>query len=300
VSGQVIYVPALAVFMNYAVQRPEEFLFPVTSNGLAAGPTLLDAVLRASCEVLERDAFLMTWLHRLPCRRAEPQSHPDADVVRLWAAYRRRDVDLLLFRLPTDHPCAVFAALARQAPEAEGPAVVVGLGADLAPARAARKAVLETAQVRPGLRRRLRHPEVQQRMQALVSGAQRVETLDDHDLLYASQEAIGAFDFLLEQPVEPMDWGSPPDSSSDQMDRLIDWFANEHLDLLYTNLTPPDMERLHLHTVRAILPSFQPMHFGWNETRLGGDRLPSMPRRLELSPIGLAPGQLNPAPHPLA
>jgi ribosomal protein S12 methylthiotransferase accessory factor len=137
-------------------------------------------------------------------------------------------------------------------------------------------------------------------MRALVRGTQRVETLDDHDLLYASHEAIGAFDFLLQQPAEAMDWEPASAPSADELDRLLSWLATEKLDLLYINLTPPDMERLHLHTVRAILPSFQPMHFGWNEARLGGDRLPAMPHRLGLSPVGLEPGQLNPAPHPLA
>lgn len=300
VTGGDVYVPALAVFMNYAVQGPEEFLFPVTSNGLAAGPTLLEAVLRAACEILERDAFLTAWLHRLPCQRVDPAQLPDVPLRRVSEAYRRRQVETLLFRLPTDHPCAVFAALTLQAPGEDGPAVVVGLGADLEPSRAARKAVLETAQVRPGLRRRLRQPEVRQRMDALVSGAARVETLDDHDLLYANHESLGAFDFLLERPLEPGGWAESGETPGDQLDRLVGWLAAEGLDLLYTNLTPPDMEELGLHTVRAILPTFQPMHFGWNETRLGGARLPAMPRRLGLSPIGLREGELNPAPHPLA
>src|SRR5262249_44468970 len=56
-----VWVPAISVFMEYQVLSEEEYVCPVTSNGLAAGPTLRGAVLRAIYEVLERDAFLITW-----------------------------------------------------------------------------------------------------------------------------------------------------------------------------------------------------------------------------------------------
>lgn len=39
-----------------------------TSSGLAAGPTALQALLRAIQEVIERDALMMTWLHSVPAR----------------------------------------------------------------------------------------------------------------------------------------------------------------------------------------------------------------------------------------
>lgn len=39
-----------------------------TSSGLAAGPTALQALLRATQELIERDALMMTWLHSVPAR----------------------------------------------------------------------------------------------------------------------------------------------------------------------------------------------------------------------------------------
>lgn len=39
-----------------------------TSSGLAAGPTALHALLRATQELIERDALMMTWLHSVPAR----------------------------------------------------------------------------------------------------------------------------------------------------------------------------------------------------------------------------------------
>lgn len=42
-----------------------------TSSGLAAGPTALQALLRAIQELIERDALMMTWLHSVPARAIE-------------------------------------------------------------------------------------------------------------------------------------------------------------------------------------------------------------------------------------
>jgi ribosomal protein S12 methylthiotransferase accessory factor len=60
------------------------------------------------------------------------------------------------------------------------------------------------------------------------------------------------------------------------------------------------MQQLGLHTVRAILPGFQPIHFGWNDVRLAGERLYDLPRRLGFTTARTTPAHLNDDPHPLA
>lgn len=49
-----------------------------TSSGLAAGPTALQALLRAIQELVERDALMMTWLHSVPARSIKiPSKYSD-------------------------------------------------------------------------------------------------------------------------------------------------------------------------------------------------------------------------------
>ena len=302
VTGEHIFVPALAVYMGYEAKSPEEFIFPVTSNGLAAGRTLLDAILRATFEVLERDALMITWLNQLPCQYIDPWTHPDSDIVQLCEAYRRRKVEMYLYRLPTDHPCHVFTALGLQDERnSDGPTVVVGLGADMAPSRAAQRAILEVGQVRPALRRRMRRPETRMRMEELAANPHLVTELEDHDLLYASRKRLNAFDFLLNRPLESFEW-EPPSlwSSIDRMQSLVGHFRSKGWDLIYYNLTPPDMLALGLHTARVMLPGFQPIDFGWKERRLGGDRLYDLPHRLGITSSRTSLEQLNSNPHPLS
>jgi ribosomal protein S12 methylthiotransferase accessory factor len=302
VTGEVIQVPALAVFMNYHAHEDGEFLFPITSNGLATGRTLLDAVWAAAAEVLERDAFMIAWLNRLPARRYSARAHPHQEIAALAASYERRGVEVRLYRLPSDHAVAVFAAVALEAPGRGGPAAVIGLGADPDPVLAARKAVLEVSQVRPSLRRRMRRPETQVRLRELLDDPHRVTTIDDHDLLYASHESLHRLAFWLDVGEEAFEWeaAATPTPSAVHLASLVRWLGGRGGDLLYVNLTPTDMGALGLYTARAILPGFQPIDFGWKERRLGGSRLHRLPMALGFRDREGAWNDLNDDPHPLA
>lgn len=292
-----VWLPAIAVFMEYQVHSEQEFLFPVTSNGLAAGPTLGDAVLSAVCEVLERDAVMIAWLARLPATRLDPHTHPDPDVRRLARAYRRRGVKLALYEVPTDHPVTVVIGIAFQEAGHGGPCATVGLGASLDQVAAARSAALEVGQVRPAFRARARTHD-RQRIAELVADPMLTRSLEDHALLYADPRMRSAFEFL-DGP-----WGTwaPPraPTTSEALAQLVAHFDAIGGDMVYVNLTPPDLEPLGLFSARAVLPGFQPIWFGHAERRLGGRRLFELPQRLGLRPTELDVESLNPLPHPVA
>ena len=292
-----VWIPAIGVFMEYQVAEEDEFLCPVTSNGLAAGQTLGDAVLRAIYEVLERDALLIAWMNRLPARRFDAARHPDGDVRRLARSYARRGVELALYELPTDHPVTVVAAIAFQAGGYGGPFATVGLGADLDPAQAARAAALEVGQVRPAFRARARSHDAA-RIAELVADPAKTTTLEDHALLYADPSMRSAFDFLEGGQA---DWPDPVEAEGvDALVGIVEHFRGADQDLLYVNLTPPDLQPLGLFTARAVVPGFQPIWFGEGERRLGGRRLYEVPWRLGLRDAPADLESLNPLPHPLA
>jgi ribosomal protein S12 methylthiotransferase accessory factor len=301
IHGQATWVPAIASLMEFTVQNEAEFLFPITSNGLAAGPALREAIVSAIYEVIERDAFLITWLNRLPARVLDATHHPDANVRDLAAAYRRRGVRLALFLLPADHPVSVVLAVAFQEGGYGGPAATVGLGASLDPFGAARKAALEVGQVRPAFRERARGRD-RARVAELVEDPSRVATMEDHALLYAAPEMVSAFDHLSGEATgwDALADGLGGNSYDGALDTLLGHFAAVGQDVVYVNLTSPDVEPLGVHTARAVLPGFQPIWFGANEPRLAGRRLYELPHRLGLRDDASAPTSLNPLPHPLA
>ncbi|MGC4063806.1 MAG: YcaO-like family protein [Polyangiaceae bacterium] len=347
---------------SYETHARTEFLSPVTSNGLATASTPGEALLRATYELIERDAFLIAWMHRLPGTRLDWESHGEKAVVGLCRAYERRGVDIELYRLPTDTSVHVVMALGIQR-QGHGPAVVVGLGASLSLSAAARSAVLEVAQVRPALRIRMNAAETRERMALLLADPTRVAELEDHDLLYASPEMLREFEFLRSSPRGNHPWDEqrrrpghvPGDLPGDTLgdshhamnDAHVDARAVMHVDaraahdatcddgpaahaahaahdatcddgherelsmlveelrglgheLLFVDVSPPDMVELGFYTVRAILPHFQPIHFGAREPRLGGERLLQLPKQLGLRSKVATLDELNPMPHPLS
>jgi ribosomal protein S12 methylthiotransferase accessory factor len=298
-TGSALLIPAIAVFLGYLPRAPEELICPSTSTGLAAGPTLAEAMLSALYEVLERDAFIITWMNRLPAERVAPATHPDPELVDLCHIYEQRGVELRLYRLAVDHPCQVFLCLAVQRGGDGWPAAVAGLGADLDPAQAASKAILEAGQVRSPMRTQVRDPTVRARVEQLLANPRLVATLHDHALLYTHPGATGAFAFLERSPEGVVDWRTPNSSVTDRLRLFAEHFRTQGGDVLYYDLTSPDLVGLGLRTVRVIVPGFQPLHFG-REPRLGGRRLYELPRRLGISELPARPELLNTDPHPLA
>lgn len=297
-SGASIWLPAQAVYLISPTDSPT--LFQSTSNGLAAGNTADRAKLSALLEIVERDAFLAAWYHRLSVRKLDWGLHPDPDVVGIGRAYQRRSVAIELYLLPTDHRIPVVAALAIEE-ASDGIAAVVGLGADRNVVQAAASAMMEVGQVRPALRMKLRDPKVRSRREELVADPSRVRELEDHDLLYTDRRMLDAFSIwrsgtshtfadFAEDPREPaadLDW---------VLARLKSVGARSHV----YDISTPDVAALGLHVFRAIVEDFQPIHFGETEFRRGGRRFYEIPKRLGLADREVAHADINPLPHPLS
>ena len=298
-TARKIAVPALAVLMAYETAAGEPFLFPITSNGLAAGPTLEQAVLSAAYEVIERDTFLYTWLNQLPCIRIDPLSIPDDQVRSMVLAHRRRGVELELYKAPTDHGVHVFIGIGVGNGRFSGPAAVVGLGANLDSRAAAISALTEICQVRPALRMRLRQADTQKRLQTLLHDPETVSELEDHDLLYADYRMLGHFDFVRSSPSGECNWLDAPPPEH-RLQELVGRINRVGSDILYANLTSPDISTIGISVVRVVIPGFQPMHFGFKERRLAAKRLYQIPVTLGFRGSPSSPQILNPLPHPLA
>lgn len=303
-SGERIAVPAQPTLMSYSLIPGEANLCQVTSNGLAAGPTLAAAALRAAYEVIERDAFIATWLLQLPAQAIEIASLDLPEARDLQSAYARRGVKMELYRLATTTSVHAFVGLGIAETQNALPAVVVGLGADHDARAAARSALSEVAQVRPGLKYRLLDPEILARRDAMHQDPMLVVDLEDHDLYYSTFDQLPAFDFLRKgDPAALQDViaGTGDNEAVSQRARLASLAEEAMRDgaqLISVNLSPPDMAELGLYTARSYLTGYQPIYFGQKEMRIADARLDRLSRRFLGRPFDQS--RINPKPHPVA
>ncbi len=152
VSGDEVWVPAAFVYMPYMYKFGQEArINHTTSTGLAFHFVPSQAWKTGLCEVVERDAFALTWWARLTPDELDLDSVDDERVRRLLderlGAWKKK---IRVFSLPTDTRFPVFLGLIEEdderAKQPSVPALCVGAAASLDVATALYKVIIEVVQ----------------------------------------------------------------------------------------------------------------------------------------------------------
>ena len=296
-DGNQVLLPASLVYLNAITEQREDFFAPPTSNGLAAGQSLAAAILGGFYELIERDAFLISWMNRLPCPRVDYRSLPGLPQT-VREHHTRFGVETLVFNLTVDIPVYVMAAVAIDQ-SGRGPAVVVGLGCHLNPVTALRKALMEVCQVRPGEVMRHARKSARERLRSYED----IHDIVDHSGFASLPENQREFNFLLgngrTQCIEKLPNHSQGSDAADR-DQVVGLLRAAGCRPVYVDLTTPDVVEFGIHAVRAVATGLQPMHFGHGQERLGGRRLYEVPKMLGFETRTRTAQDMNPCPHPLA
>jgi ribosomal protein S12 methylthiotransferase accessory factor len=291
---QAVLVPAAMVFVPYHYYRGSGDT-PITqpiSTGLACHATFEAAALGGLCEVIERDAFTLTWQAMLSPAQIRVETLLDYEYDLVRRLEYAEGVRVRLFRLPSDHrvPC-ILAVLESTAEDA--PALVFAAAAHPSARWAARSALEELAHTRRYSqqihsytgRLELGPPDYRE----VVDQLDHLNIYCDHgnrDLvrfLFASDRRI-AFD-----EIDTYDGDDALTTTVSELQRI-------GTEPLLVDLTTSDVDELGLAVVRAIVPSFHPLFMGHRIRSLGGRRLWEVPQRLGYA--GVTDGADNPAPHP--
>lgn len=294
-SNQQVLVPAFLVYLDSDSDLPGDYILPVTSNGMASGPTLEFAAYSGLCELIERDAFIITWLNRLPARRIYFTHRPgiEAEIARHYARF---GIELVAFDFTTDIKIPVVMAMLIDR-SGKSPAVATGLGCHQDGTTAFRKAIFEVCQARFG------------DIERMAGGAganlhqyNDVQNLDDHSAFFYSTARLGELDFLFnhDQWVKVEDL--PTYKSSAEVEKLQSLVARLHsvgVEPYLVEITTPDIASLGFRVVRTLASELVPIYFGYGQEPLGTRRLFEVPARLGYGGLRTET-DLNPCPHPMA
>jgi ribosomal protein S12 methylthiotransferase accessory factor len=235
---------------------PIEAELPLTSSGLAAHTDPALARTAALSELIERDAFMWTWLQRVSRERVNPASVP-ADVSEWSAALAAHGwiahwINLTMEFQPTILCCLVH-------PER---GIVVGSASRSRATDAARKATLEALVL--ALRfDPATHPAVP--LEHVHSPADHLvlhmnpEHAPESDFLHASEDVVDLAELESEIPLD-------------------DALPAAGIEPILIDLTIPASRPFHV--VRATAPGLVPLSFGWDNEPLGMSIL-ARPRRLQ-------------------
>lgn len=287
-------------------RTPEEpLLLYDLSNGCALGNCLEEAILHALFEVLERDAFLLTWYARQSPQELDLESVQDRRILLLADRLGQAGYELHMFNITQEFaiPCVWAMAIGQK----EGTLTTISAaGCHLDPEQAIQSAIIEIMGALPSAEKRYQ----QERAYALqmLEDSTLVHEMHDHMLVYALPEAFERMQFLLArgQDKQPLTtvfpgyttrrWSS---NLTADVQAAIDAILQAGLDVLVFDQTTQEQVRFGLHTVRVLVPGALPMAFGYQQRRYAGcERLL---RLLHLTPetdAAALEAQVNPWPHP--
>jgi ribosomal protein S12 methylthiotransferase accessory factor len=286
-TGHRRLVPASLVFLPYTPCDAHDLLYFAISTGQACHHDPDQAQLLALCEVVERDAFMITWLRALAVPRVDPFEDPEV------AAFFRRhlagaSLRYHLFDITLDIGIPTLFCLA-EGNTPLGP--VVGAGAATRPRRreAACKALLEATHTwiyARDLKRRL--PDWRPEPEFV-----NVRRFQDHVRAYGEPEMRAHLQFLLETPRRASLTGREP---APTLAACLQLLAAVGLDAITVDIATPEVAALGLHVVKVLVPGAVPMTAIHGIPAVGSPRLRTVPDTLGFP---VAPdARLNRAPHP--
>jgi ribosomal protein S12 methylthiotransferase accessory factor len=254
------------------------------------------AALSGIYEVIERDAFAITWQAQLPRPRIRPDTLPPK-LRHLLARIERPGSRVVLFHLPMDHGVPVILS-AMTSTVSDAPTLVVGAAAHLDPALAVQKSLEELAQIAAMAQR------TKSRQPKFSPGSQWKNVVDpqSHAALYYDHTNAHLAGFLFDSSeyrsftdIEGLSTGNP----IRDLDLLVTTLHAFHYTVVVADVTTEDVRALGLCVLRAMIPGFHPLYMGYRFRALGGMRLREVPRTLGYAGMIRKTGD-NPSPHPFS
>ncbi len=292
-DGERYWLPAELVALGDLrefIHQPTSY---TTSTGTACAETLDDALVRGLCEVLERDAFMLTWMRGVMFPRLDLTGHVELVQIerRFFGRSRLRCSAIDLSRV---HGVPTVLAVVRAQ---EGVLGALGVGAGAAPTieEAWRKAVSEACSTRLAAAKL-----AVTRPGRTFDRRQDVASFDDHIQYYALAERIAPAAFLdasdcrsRAEEIAPLAGGAP----GDWIDALLACVRRAGVEAYAVDLTAPDVRDLGLVVAKVLVPGLCMLDVAESARFLGPARLWDWQPPQDAT-TSLPLGTLNPYPHP--
>lgn len=289
VSGKEMWVPAQLVYKPYNYEEEPTIRLPITS-GAAASLSQEETIFHGIAELVEREAFLVTYLNRLTPPRVNLKASAKSlkDLALLYPKYH---LILDVYALPTDAPLAVMLAVITDS-TGKGPAISVGTKTHFDPIQAVSGAVLEAHHTRIAIRQQMAKGVI------LPRNADEIRRPTDHAFFWIPTSRIKDLDFLnggieieLNHPEERINVVLA-------LQNLKQFFKAKRFEFIWVDLTLPMFKNLGIFAGKAVAPKLHPLFIDERYPYYGGKRLYELPVELGYLKSPRTEEELNRIPNP--
>jgi len=290
-------VPAQLAYVMLNTLPNEPIFYPTTSTGWALHLTREEAILTGLREVIERDAFFLHWLARIPTRVLDDVN--DEVVTAFLAEMQEAGAQAHIHVTSTDIDVAAFACYITHDDPAM-PAFMMNTAAHADPTRGLHQLVEEASMMHMDL------VDLKRSGRATVPESGGVATMAEHANLYLDHAHREAVDWLLEARgrVSFHDLPRPDDAALatplGQVEWLVDRLQRAGLETYYIDTTPADLASVGFHAAKVLVPGSVRHEYGAGVRLLACPRLYEAPVRMGVRSQPLVRDDINPDPHPYA
>lgn len=226
-----------SVYISRAVRGGLSGHFGTTSSGAAAGQSMFDAMERGLLELVERDAFMVTWISRREAPQLSRPWDPLSEELRDWLHEHGMSAELRLLR--SDLGLPVVLAVARQT-SSGGPfirgAVLIGCSCSGSLPHACSEALLEV---------------VQAFETRLLSDTSALDAWPEGMRKFLEADRSAELAFLGEAICDP--------DQVSQVNRPIEHVQRSGWEVYSIDRSAPALRSLGLAVVETVVPGLQPL-----------------------------------------
>ncbi len=280
------FVPLQMVSGHYggAVMRgeiEEPVLCQSTTNGIATRETFEGAAYRGLLELIERDAFMISYLNRIAPPRIDHASITDSRVGHILEELRRYGLTCELLLLPTDMPATVVCAIIRDE-TGIGPAFGLGARAHADEMEAVIGALAEATLV-------------WSRMRAIGLKERALTNLPwgipERLTFWAKDENTEKLSWFWKGPIVPL---PKAPRNAQNLRELSNALRKCGYRAAAVEMSSKPLKHLEVTSVFVVCPDLQPIDLVTHPPYRGGNRLETVPRLFGYTPSAEPP----PYPHP--
>ncbi|MEK7553110.1 MAG: YcaO-like family protein [Patescibacteria group bacterium] len=273
--------------------KTEPMLRWCITTGLAAGQSLEEAIVKGILEVIERDAFMISYLNKLspPLIDLEYLSAQDEEIAKIVKNFKRYNLEIYALKLPTDFSeVHIIAALIIDR-SGLGPALSVGASANFNFKNCLLSSISEALGVRNSMKNKF-NSEID------FNNINR----EGRVLYWAKKENLHKINFFLKGEYLKIDIEKNmyvnkkmKNYYKNKLKFLINKLKQKNYEASYIELTPKNIvKKINIRSTQVIIPELQPLHLEESIPYLGGKRLKEVPLKLGYQPAKI----LNQIPHP--
>lgn len=294
-DGKKYYIPTQLIYLSYKYRPKEKIIYLPISTGAAGGTSLLSAISRGICEVVERDAFLITYLNKLKVPKVNLKSINNSEIDEWLELFERYRLELSVFDVTTEIDIPTFLTIVIDR-SGIGSAVSAGLKTHLNPIEAILGSIAESQHPRCWIREIVEdHPGKIKKITP-----KKIKTIEERALYWFPINRIKDIEFLTNQENQELKSYSFSKDLSEKkyLEVILEKVFKQNMDVYFKEITFPKFKRLGYYVVKVIIPQTTPFYLNEEVPYFGGKRLYEVPKLIGLKLSIAKEENLNTIPHP--